>query len=730
MNKYKFTVWFLFFSLFCFSQTPGYYNNAYNKNGEELKSALHNIIKGHIDFSYGGAKWAGMYSQEDPANSNNFIVFYSGKSVPKDDWDGNLFNREHVWAKSHGWFANIRPMDGDYHNLHVADAYINQRRSYFDFDYSRENGVEINETGCYVDTENHTFEPSDEDKGQVARTLFYMAVRYEGDNGEMDLELNDSINVIDYDATYYKGIHGKLLTLLKWNREFPPTDFERRRNDRIEEYQKNRNPFIDHPEYADMIWSDSAVSSVVISNVSVSPAIAKSGKEITISADIQGADNVSLYWGSSYGSLSNIVNGNTVDCRISFIPSGIYPGKRVYMKLVAKKGEKESVEFMNIQLDPGKNITPIKDVQGDGDVSPYGGRTVTIAGVVTCNLESAYTVQSTGVGKRGAIYVYCINCQQRGYIGDSIIVTGKISEYNGLTELNATQSYVYGPVAPIEPRTIDFASVGEDYESMLIRLKNVLFVSDYEDFPADDMNPYPSDFVSISNGVNYYNFYARYTSRFANTPVPMGYVNLNSIVMESNGKYALAANDTSWYDLNIVDNEPPEIINISQSLYSGGSYAVLDISFSEYINELCTDKSNFHLNNNAEILRTLWDKNAGNKIRLYVKNFEEKQYTLTLDTLSDLKNNDTINYSYDFNGTVSTQLQETGSDEFSVYPNPAGKYFSVSESVGRLAILDLNGNRLISAEKLFKGDVVDVSRLCSGIYIIRCNDKSYKLIKR
>ena len=79
--------------------------------------------------------------------------------------------------------------------------------------------------------------------------LFYMAVRYEGDSGEVDLELNERVN------NNKDPYMGKLSVLLKWNEQDPVDDIERKRNEIIyTKYQHNRNPFIDHPEWANGIW--------------------------------------------------------------------------------------------------------------------------------------------------------------------------------------------------------------------------------------------------------------------------------------------------------------------------------------------------------------------------------------------------------------------------------------------------------------------------------------------
>ncbi len=100
-------------------------------------------------------------------------------------------------------------------------------------------------TGCKYDGDS--WEPRDEVKGDVARMLFYMAVRYE--SGDMvDLEL------AEYSSS--SGLHGKLSTLLQWHIDDPVDKWELDRNEKIYIEQKNRNPFINHPEYVEMIWGD------------------------------------------------------------------------------------------------------------------------------------------------------------------------------------------------------------------------------------------------------------------------------------------------------------------------------------------------------------------------------------------------------------------------------------------------------------------------------------------
>ncbi|MFJ7753134.1 endonuclease [Peribacillus muralis] len=230
--------------------TPGagsYYDTAIGKSGSSLKNALHEIIDDHVEISYANVWDALRETDEDPNNANNVILLYTGRSQGKtvngsgvNDW-----NREHVWAKSHGDFGTTLGPGTDLHHLRPADVSVNSTRNNLDFDNG---GSEHSEAkGNYYDSDS--WEPRDGVKGDVARMLFYMAVRYEGDDGEIDLELNNQVN--NGTAPY----HGKLSVLLKWNEQDPVDAFERKRNEVIyNKYQHNRNPFIDHPEWASAIW--------------------------------------------------------------------------------------------------------------------------------------------------------------------------------------------------------------------------------------------------------------------------------------------------------------------------------------------------------------------------------------------------------------------------------------------------------------------------------------------
>ncbi len=229
--------------------TPGdYYAPAAGKSGASLKASLHQIISVQQTLSYDQVWDALKDTDQDPANSSNVILLYTGRSQAKgtngggvDDW-----NREHVWAKSHGDFGTTTGPGTDVHHLRPTDVTVNSSRGNKDFDLGGTQSAEA--PGNYTDADS--WEPRTAVKGDVARMIMYMAVRYEGGDGYPDLEMNDSVN--NGSAPYM----GRMSVLLEWNRIDPPDAFEQRRNQRIfDAWQGNRNPFVDHPEYADAIWN-------------------------------------------------------------------------------------------------------------------------------------------------------------------------------------------------------------------------------------------------------------------------------------------------------------------------------------------------------------------------------------------------------------------------------------------------------------------------------------------
>lgn len=310
-----FTGLFLILYSAAWCQMPaGYYDDAQGKTGEELKAALHDIIKGHDKLSYDDVWDALQDTDEDPNNSSNVLLLYTGWSYAKGNHGGGIsqWNREHTWAKSHGGFGTSQGAGTDIHHLRPTDVTVNSKRGSLDFDeggtpYIDPDGA----TGCNVDGDS--WEPRDEVKGDVARMLFYMATRYEGGSGEPDLELTDYIPS--------SGSHlGKMSILVEWHKADPVSDWERHRNNVIyNDYQHNRNPYIDHPEYANYIWGGETPGEVQFSNIQHTPENPKDNEPVEISATVSSGtvaiNSVILKWGNSALNLDHTLdmtgNGNS-----------------------------------------------------------------------------------------------------------------------------------------------------------------------------------------------------------------------------------------------------------------------------------------------------------------------------------------------------------------------------------------------------------------------------------
>ncbi|MGA6161725.1 endonuclease I family protein [Amycolatopsis magusensis] len=224
-----------------------YYAGAEGKTGAELKAALHTIISSGVStLNYDDVWEALKTTDEDPADASNVTLLYSGESRSKDANGGDAgdWNREHTWAKSHGDFGTSPGPGTDIHHLRATDVTVNSIRGNKDFDAGGEpvDGAPGNLT------DDDSFEPRDAVKGDVARMILYMGVRWDGGDGFPDLEPNDQVGNGAAPAI------GKVSVLLQWHEQDPVDSVEQNRNEAIFGIQKNRNPFIDHPEWADSVY--------------------------------------------------------------------------------------------------------------------------------------------------------------------------------------------------------------------------------------------------------------------------------------------------------------------------------------------------------------------------------------------------------------------------------------------------------------------------------------------
>ncbi len=234
------------------------------KSGEPLKTALNTIMKtGYITLGYNTGRDR-MFMNIDNhmvngqgASTNTLECVYTGRQVTgysnrSDAQTNGNFNTEHTWPQSK--FNSVDPMQSDLHHLFPTDEGANSKRSNYPF------GVVITSSWTSGGSKygnglggQIVFEPRDEHKGNCARTMFYFVLRH-ANHGNFWTES-------PYQETAFRD----------WHKKFPPTAQDKKRNDLVQQYQGNRNPFVDHPELVDRINNFGGTATIV-----TAPALAAS----------------------------------------------------------------------------------------------------------------------------------------------------------------------------------------------------------------------------------------------------------------------------------------------------------------------------------------------------------------------------------------------------------------------------------------------------------------------
>lgn len=265
--KYFFIVFFLLATPgFLNAQPPqGYYDNASGKFGIALQQALHDIIDNHNSVTY-SALWT-HFEETDKKTNGKVWDMYSdipGGTPPYEftfgsdqcgnyGGEGDCYNREHSWPKS--WFGGeILPMYTDMYHLVPTDGYVNNKRDNYPFgevgtaSWTSQNGSKVG-SSVTPGYSGVVFEPRDEYKGDFARSYFYMATRYFNEDSGWP---GSDMTIGSQFKTWAKNM------LLLWAAQDSVSAKEIERNNKVYTIQHNRNPYIDHPEFANAVWSPNA----------------------------------------------------------------------------------------------------------------------------------------------------------------------------------------------------------------------------------------------------------------------------------------------------------------------------------------------------------------------------------------------------------------------------------------------------------------------------------------
>lgn len=268
MKKLSFLI-LIFLSQIILAQAPAnYYDGTAGLTGAALKTKLSQIISnGHIDKGYGG-----LYTGYETTDRDNFfekdgtvLDMYSENPNGPDPYnytpgqkqcgnysnESDCYNREHIVPQS--LFSEKYPMRSDINFIRPTDGKVNGMRSDYPFGmvskptFTSRNGSKVgnNTTSGYSGT---VFEPIDTFKGDIARMVFYFVTRYESRMADF------STGNMLANNTYPSLQDWELQVLLTWAAQDPVSPEEIARNNASYNFQGNRNPYIDHPEWVQAVW--------------------------------------------------------------------------------------------------------------------------------------------------------------------------------------------------------------------------------------------------------------------------------------------------------------------------------------------------------------------------------------------------------------------------------------------------------------------------------------------
>jgi len=314
--KFLYIILLILFTLInCDAQIPvGYYDSAIGKEGKSLRQALHDIIKNHTIIPYTSTAFdatdAIKVLDQDLIETNKVTLIYSGFTDYKTNFGNPGVEKEHMWPNSYG-IDSIQPSYSDLFNLRAIDSNVNSSRGNKYYDISDTNNANyrfpahIEAPLCSTDIDS--WQPRVVERGDIARAVFYMDVRYEGDHvNEPNLTLTDKTNLVNSST----NLMGKLSTLLKWNEEDVVASVEQIRNDKIYNlYQHNRNPFVDHPEWVNLVFRPTIHIKLLTNSVKV-----YWGNEWTNSI-LETSVNVIGTWSTYSGTITN--NGTNFETIVS-----------------------------------------------------------------------------------------------------------------------------------------------------------------------------------------------------------------------------------------------------------------------------------------------------------------------------------------------------------------------------------------------------------------------------
>lgn len=436
------------------AQVNAYYSGVSGKSGDQLVSTLNTIIDGHREYNYESDTDRYAYKIMDrnwtlsplsPAQLSNFNYaadmpyirkFYASynDSAETADLFKNVnasrvsFDKEHIWAQSMGNFGRIEGAGADFHMLVPSDVDANQdMHSNYNFASPTSNvaqyyGEPTQTTSTWTQASNYVgrngyisgysqkvCEPRDEYKGDVARAMLYMPARYYTYEDEYHPKLvlvNGSPSAVTASPTQ-PGLAGDLATLLLWNELDPVDEYEIHRNNLIyNNFQLNRNPFIDHPEWARIAYDTaysgpgasiaagsssvgSGVETIYVSSITLNATThsMETSEQFSLTATVlpANATNKNLTWNSSNESVATVSSDGLV--------TAIANGSTTITAAATDESGKTATCVITVAAE-AKNLLSIS-VSGANPSTPFASDYSTASIIVTAHYDDSSTSDVT-----------------------------------------------------------------------------------------------------------------------------------------------------------------------------------------------------------------------------------------------------------------------------------------------------------------------------------------------
>lgn len=436
------------------AQVNAYYSGVSGKSGDQLVSTLNTIIDGHREYNYESDTDRYAYKIMDrnwtlsplsPAQLSNFNYaadmpyirkFYASynDSAETADLFKNVdasrvsFDKEHIWAQSMGNFGRIEGAGADFHMLVPSDVDANQdMHSNYNFASPTSNVTQyygeptqtkstwtqasnyVGRNGYISGYSQKVCEPRDEYKGDVARAMLYMPARYYTYEDEYHPKLvlvNGSPSAVTASPTQ-PGLAGDLATLLLWNELDPVDEYEIHRNNLIyNNFQLNRNPFIDHPEWARIAYDTaysgpgasiaagsssvgSGVETIYVSSITLNATThsMETSEQFSLTATVlpANATNKNLTWNSSNESVATVSSDGLV--------TAIANGSTTITAAATDESGKTATCVITVAAE-AKNLLSIS-VSGANPSTPFASDYSTASIAVTAHYDDSSTSDVT-----------------------------------------------------------------------------------------------------------------------------------------------------------------------------------------------------------------------------------------------------------------------------------------------------------------------------------------------